>query len=89
MGNVHTKMAPLGDAFGATSKSSQHTMQNMKSSEQSALFQPHDRLDSDEIELKDSDIDEEVSEDDCEFNSLEGNTRPQESRLPKTQPKFN
>lgn len=45
-------------------------------------------MDSDEIELRDSDFEEENS-DDCEFNSLEGNVRPQESRVPPSKAKFN
>ena len=42
--------------------------------------------DSDEIELKDSEEDglTDDNSDDCEFNSLEGNTRPCDSRVPKT-----
>ena len=44
--------------------------------------------DSDEIELKDSEEDgdglTDDNSDDCEFNSLEGNTMPCDSRVPKT-----
>ena len=66
------------------------------------MNQPHERLDSDEIELKDSEdgcFNEEYSDtdnlnipedsDDCEFNSLEGKMRPSQSRIPTTQAKFN
>ena len=61
------------------------------SQEQQILNQPHTRHDSDEIELRDSeDGNDEEHSDDCEFNSLEGNARPNSSsRLPKTQTKFN
>ena len=55
----------------------------------SQLNQPHERVDSDEIELRDSEDGDEEPDDDCEFNSLEGNARPKESTVPKTQTKFN
>ena len=55
----------------------------------SQLNQPHERVDSDEIELKDSEDGDEEPSDDCEFDSLEGNARPKESTVPKTQTKFN
>ena len=48
------------------------------------LNQPRERVDSDEIELRDSEdgCDE---TDDCEFSSLEGKVMPNEHYLPRTQ----
>ena len=51
---------------------------------QEQSYQPHERHDSDEIELKDSEDGLTDNSDDCEFNSLEGNARPSGSRIPKT-----
>ena len=52
----------------------------------SLLNQPYARQDSDEIELRDSEEDD----DDCEFGTLEGNNDTTSgSRVPKTQTMFN
>jgi len=61
---------------------------NLVQSTSSQLRQPHERVDSDEIILHDSE-DGFDDTDDCEFNSLEGNNLPSESRVPMTQTKFN